>query len=84
VRECFYIYFRELYGGGVHAASRVWVIPTVIDYRLIIGIDLAGPLNALDVAPGGIGIGGWDSYILCPPGFCDVEGLLRALSSSGG
>ena len=72
--------------GGVHAASRVWVIPTVIDYRLIIGIDLAGsgPLNALDVAPGGIGIGGWDSYILCPPGFCDVEGLLRALSSSGG
>jgi hypothetical protein len=34
-----------------------------------------------DVAPGGIGDG---ILLFCPPGFCDVGGLLRALSSSGG
>jgi len=34
-----------------------------------------------DVAPGGIGDG---ILLFCPPGFCDVGGLLLALSSSGG
>ena len=32
---------------------------------------------------GGIG-DGILLFLFCPPGFCDVGGLLRALSSSGG